>query len=184
MARALVLILSVIILRLYHVRAFVLQPGGVHSHVRNTSRGESKEVASGLKQRHISTARTWGSHRDQSLPSMEPNGASDNQCYEENEPTKDTIRVRIWRALASGDELSMTQLSKQVRERRGDVRSHLTHVERQAKTIRNKSNEWRIRRGLAPLGDMDSSGSANGGVKKLRLKKRKGAKNELFIRLV
>ena len=48
------------------------------------------------------------------------------------ETEKDTIRVRIWRALASGDEVSMTQLCKRVGERRGDVRSHLKHVERQA----------------------------------------------------
>ena len=71
---------------------------------------------------------------------------------------------------------------------KGDVKSHLIHVERQAKTIQNKSNEWRVRRGLLPLPDTDSDskdGSAKvGGAKKLKIKRRKGAKNEEFIRLV
>mmetsp|Transcript_8397 Transcript_8397/g.15261 ORF Transcript_8397/g.15261 Transcript_8397/m.15261 type:complete len:187 (-) Transcript_8397:442-1002(-) len=101
-----------------------------------------------------------------------------------DDPEKDTIRVRIWRALAFGDELSMTQLSKQVGVRRGDLRSHLTHVERQAKTIGNKKNEWRVRRGLSSLAELGDGGSVGGGPKKLRLKMRKGAKNEVFIRLV
>ena len=43
------------------------------------------------------------------------------------------------------------------------MRSHLIHVERQAKTIQNKSNEWRVRRGLLPL-DIDTK--VSGGVKK------------------
>lgn len=99
---------------------------------------------------------------------------------------KDTIRVRIWRALACGDELSMTQLSKKVGERnRGNLRSHLVHVERQAKTIRNKSIEWRARRGLPSPAEMGGGrGVGAGGPKKLRLKTRRGAKNEVFIRLV
>lgn len=90
----------------------------------------------------------------------------------------DTIRVRIWRALASGDELSLTQLSKIAGERRlGEIRSHLTHVERQAKTIGNKSNEWRVRRGLDVVDDNA------GRQKKLRIKKRKGNNNQLYIKL-
>lgn len=98
---------------------------------------------------------------------------------------EDTIRVRIWRALASGEELSMTQLSKRVGESRGDVRSHLVHVERQATTIQNKSDDWRVRRGLLPVSaSKDTDGAAIAGAKKLRLKKRRGAKNEVFYRLV
>jgi hypothetical protein len=90
----------------------------------------------------------------------------------------DTIRVRIWRALANGDEVSLTQLSKLVGETRlGELRSHLTHVERQAKTIGNKSDEWRVRRGLDPV----QNGAGN--VKKVQIKIRKGKKNELLIRL-
>ena len=119
----------------------------------------------------------------------EPNAYNNDEKHTNNttgpEEEKDTIRVRIWRALASGDELSMTQLCKQVGESRGDVRSHLTHVERQARTIRNKSDDWRVRRGLAPL--TDNTGDDTGSLpnpKKLRLKKRKGPKNEVFIRLV
>ena len=52
------------------------------------------------------------------------------------EDEKDTIRVRIWKALVSsnGKEISLTQLCKQIGVRnKGDVRSHLIHVERQAK---------------------------------------------------
>jgi hypothetical protein len=91
----------------------------------------------------------------------------------------ETIRVRIWRALADGEELSLTQLSKIVGEGRlGELRSHLTHVERQAKTLGNKSNEWRLRRGLVPIEDDFSVHH-----KRLRIKMRKGKKNELFIRL-
>ena len=49
------------------------------------------------------------------------------------------------------------------------------------KTIQNKSNEWRVRRGLLPL-DIDTK--VSGGVKKLKIKRRRGTKNEEFIRLV
>ena len=57
------------------------------------------------------------------------------------------------------------------------------------KTIQNKSNEWCVRRGLLPLDtDTDSQdGSAKGsigGAKKLKIKRRRGAKNEEFIRLI
>ena len=103
-------------------------------------------------------------------------GTENERKSEEKEPQQqDTIRVRIWQALSSGQELSLTQLSKAVGERRrGELRSHLTHVEKQAKTLRNKSDKWRVRRGLPPA----SSGSS-----KIRLKMRKGSKNEVFVRL-
>ena len=119
------------------------------------------------------------------------------------EEEKDTIRVRIWKALASsnGNEITLTQLCKLIGVRnKGDVRSHLIHVERQAKTIQNKSNEWRVRRGLLPLdidadtGSQDGSAKGSkvggakgrkvGGAKKLKIKRRREAKNEEFIRLV
>ena len=68
----------------------------------------------------------------------------------DGEPT-DTVRVRIWRALASGEELSMRELGAAVGERRqGELRAHLKHVEKQAQTLRNKSIRWRERRGLDP----------------------------------
>ena len=98
----------------------------------------------------------------------------ENQKQQQSDEDFDTIRVRIWRILSSGEEISVTQLSKQLGESRSDVRSHLKHVERQAKTIRNKSNEWRVRRGLSPVAS----------PKKMQLKKRRGAKNEVFIKLV
>ena len=102
-------------------------------------------------------------------------GSTSAAIHPEHDCEKDTIRVRIWQALASGEELSMTQLCNRVgmRNNRGDIISHLKHVEIQAKTIRNKSEEWRIRRGLMPSG-----------AKKLRLKRRRGAKNEEYIKLV
>lgn len=91
----------------------------------------------------------------------------------------DTVRVRIWRQLAGGKELSLTQLSNAVGERKlGNLRSHLTHVEKQAKTIRNKSDEWRMRRGLSPVG------SESGAPRQMKLKFRKGKKNEMFVRIV
>ena len=117
-----------------------------------------------------------------------------NNSTEEQYEEKDTIRVRIWRALASGNELSLSQLCKEVGERnRSNIKSHLVHVEKQAKTIRNKSDEWRIRRGLLPIekksdnmqcGDDSNDSGAVFGAKKLRLKRRRGAKNEEYIRLV
>jgi len=119
-----------------------------------------------------------------------PNITTDNTQPEEE---KDTIRVRIWKALVSSNnkEISLTQLCKQIGVRnKGDVRSHLIHVERQAKTIQNKSNEWRVRRGLLPINiDTDNNGGSSegskvGGAKKLKIKRRRGAKNEEFIRLV
>ena len=91
----------------------------------------------------------------------------------------DTVRVRIWRQLADGKELSLTQLSNAVGERKlGNLRSHLTHVEKQAKTIRNKSDEWRMRRGLSPVG------SEAGAPRQMNLRFRKGKKNEMFVRIV
>lgn len=96
---------------------------------------------------------------------------------EDGSEQKDTIRVQIWRTLSTGDELSLSQLSKAVGERRrGELRSHLTHVERQAKTLGNKSDDWRIRRGLIP--------TSEGGSKNMQVKIRKGRKNETYIRLV
>jgi len=83
----------------------------------------------------------------------------------------DTIRVRIWRALASGEELSLRQLGSAVGERRqGELRSHLKHVEIQAQTLRNKSVEWRVRRGLDPA------------TSSLRLVTRQ-QKKDIFVRL-
>jgi hypothetical protein len=102
-----------------------------------------------------------------------------NQCRSRavqslgDEEPEDTIRVRIWRALASGDELSLTELAKAVGESRrlSDLKSHLVHVEKQAMTLKNKSFQWRERRGISQ--DVG---------KTLRLKKRR-VKKEIYFRL-
>ena len=108
---------------------------------------------------------------------LQPKDTTDDE-NDEGVGAEDTIRVRIWRALADGKEFSLSKLSNAVGERRrGELRSHLAHVERQAKTLRNKSDEWRLRRGLPPA----SKGATS---KRVRLKIRKGAKNEMFVRLV
>mmetsp|Transcript_8894 Transcript_8894/g.11131 ORF Transcript_8894/g.11131 Transcript_8894/m.11131 type:complete len:159 (+) Transcript_8894:67-543(+) len=89
---------------------------------------------------------------------------------------KDTIRVRIWQALASGDEMDMKQLGSAVGERNiGELKSHLTHVEKQAKTLSNKSKDWRERRGLS-VGSQAMKNS-----KKVRLRKRRGNGNKFYV---
>lgn len=98
-----------------------------------------------------------------------------NKEEDEDEP-EDTVRVRIWRALAAqnGREMSLAQLANTLGERRSDVRHHLSHVEKQCKTLQSKSEDWRLRRGLP---------AAN--TKKLSIKTRRkgGKRNELFIKL-
>lgn len=99
---------------------------------------------------------------------------------------EDTVRVRIWRALAPGGEMSLPELTEavnagsgggdRVRITHSDLRYHLSHVERQAKTLGNKSGEWRERRGLSRQG-----GLGNG---RLRLRKRRGGpRGETFVKL-
>ncbi|KAK1747897.1 hypothetical protein QTG54_001860 [Skeletonema marinoi] len=113
---------------------------------------------------------------DDNTPTPKEGEASDS------DEQLDTIRVRIWRQLADGKELSLSQLSNAVGERRlGELRSHLTHVEKQAKTIRNKSDDWRTRRGLSS--GVGNNGKA-GALRKMKLKFRKGRKNETFVRIV
>jgi hypothetical protein len=118
------------------------------------------------------------------LKSNQNNNATPSQEGEDSESCEqfDTIRVRIWRQLADGKELSLSQLSNAVGERRlGELRSHLSHVEKQAKTICNKSDEWRIRRGLSPaVGNHGKTGASP----KMKLKFRKGKKNETFVKMV
>ena len=61
------------------------------------------------------------------------NITNNNNNSPQPEEEKDTIRVRIWKALVSsnGNEISLTQLCKLVGVRsKGDVLSHLIHVER------------------------------------------------------
>jgi len=92
-----------------------------------------------------------------------------------NDEEQDTVRVRIWRALAPGKELSLKHLGALVGERqKGDLKAHLQHVEKQAKTLKNKNADWRKRRGL-PIDNVKKN--------KLRIKKRRGDKNEVYVRL-
>ena len=99
----------------------------------------------------------------------------ESDINEEVYDERDTIRVRIWKALSSGDELTLKELGSVVGERKlGDLRDHLSHVEKQAKTLKNKSEEWRKRRGLE---------TNNRKIDKLRLIIRRGKKNNTFVRL-
>ena len=46
------------------------------------------------------------------------------------------------------------------------------------------NGEWRVRRGLLPLDTDTSAKVGSGGAKKLKIKRRRGAKNEEFVRPV
>lgn len=110
--------------------------------------------------------------------SLQPQSSSQNDV-DNNEEISDTVRVRIWKALAPGDELTLKKLGSIVGERQlGDLKDHLSHVEKQAKTLKNKSNEWKERRGLVAI-----YGDNNRKIEKLRLIKRRGKKNIVYIRL-
>ena len=99
----------------------------------------------------------------------------DNEEVDSDEP-EDTVRVRIWRTLVeeNGREMSLAKLSSTLGESRSDVRHHLTHVEKQCKSLQSKSEAWRLRRGLP---------SSN--TKKMRITTRRGGgkRNEIFIKL-
>jgi hypothetical protein len=86
----------------------------------------------------------------------------------------DTVRVRIWRILMENGEMSLKDLSRAVNEKPTDVKFHLQHVEKQAKTLANKSSEWRERRGIPA------------GTRTVKVKKRlagNGKRKDLFIKL-
>lgn len=84
----------------------------------------------------------------------------------------DTVRVRIWRTLSMKKEINLRQLGYAVGEKNiGDLKSHLLHVEKQAKTIGNKSDEWKIRRGISSE------------VRKAKLMRRKGEKGLTYIKM-
>ena len=95
----------------------------------------------------------------------------------EPEPV-DTVRVRIWKALAAspGKEMTLKELGAQVGERRtGELKDHLKHVTKQSETLRNKSSEWKERRGLPTVDTKRTD--------KLRIRIRKGKKNEIYVQL-
>lgn len=117
--------------------------------------------------------------RDQNVAQSDINDSRDQNVEIGDEP-EDTVRVRIWRALAAqnGREVSVAQLATNLGERRSDIRHHLKHVEKQCKTLQSKSTAWRLRRGLP-------ADAENGSTKKLRITTRRGGgkRNELFIKL-
>lgn len=107
---------------------------------------------------------------------------------EADETPDDTIRVRIWRALAKHGELSLKELGSLVGERHlGDLQSHLAHVSKQAKTFGNKSNEWKIRRHVyfeeSCTDEKNDAASAKKLRKTVKILKRKGPKGTVFIRM-
>lgn len=107
---------------------------------------------------------------------------------DDNDTPDDTIRVRIWRALAKHRELSLKELGSLVGERNlGDLQSHLAHVSRQAKTFGKKSNEWKLRRNVlfesSSINDNIDSASAKKLRKKVKILKRRGPRGQLFIRI-
>ena len=92
---------------------------------------------------------------------------------------QDTIRVRIWKALsqAQSKEMSLQQLGAIVGERKiGDLKSHLVHVEKQAKTFGNKSKDWKERRGVLEF--FENTGSKG---KQIKICYRKGEKGLTYI---
>lgn len=126
---------------------------------------------------------------------MNPNDSNDDIAYHSN----DTIRVRIWRALANYDELTLKQLGALVGEKNlGDLQSHLDHVLKQAKTFQNKSDEWKRRRDVLfvksvkdsvnvgeslKLNNTDTFESDTKLRKRVKITKRRGTKGNIFIRM-
>eukprot|EP00980_Cylindrotheca_fusiformis_P019259 scaffold6572_cov106-Cylindrotheca_fusiformis.AAC.11 len=104
-------------------------------------------------------------------------------CDSNNEDSEtDTKRIRIWKALvvANGKEMSLKQLGMMISERSmGDLRSHLTHVERQARTFGNKSDEWKKRRGLVKK----NPDGTDVPIQKLRLRRRRGERGTTLVKL-
>ena len=137
-----------------------------------------RQLLSPVSTRHYSPLLLARSYYQSDNTAPTPKEGEDSDSDEQ----LDTVRVRIWRQLADGKELSLSQLSNAVGERRlGELRSHLTHVEKQAKTIRNKSDDWRTRRGLSPVAGINGKAGA---PRKMKLKFRKGKKNETFVKIV
>mmetsp|Transcript_28673 Transcript_28673/g.66466 ORF Transcript_28673/g.66466 Transcript_28673/m.66466 type:complete len:241 (+) Transcript_28673:2-724(+) len=59
-----------------------------------------------------------------------------------------TPRIRLWRALVSTDVHTMNSLAMAAGVSVKEASGHLEHVMRQAKTLKNKSIEWREKRGI------------------------------------
>lgn len=109
--------------------------------------------------------------------SLKPTNEPKDITEQQGEKLEDTIRIKIWKALvlSSEDYISLKQLGSMIGERRiSEIRSHLNHVEKQAKTLQNKSKEWKQRRNL------------NETTRKVKISKEFRGKNnkELYIKLI
>ena len=149
-----------------HVHSFT-NSGSLRSMMRTSYRARLPLLLNSRSR--FSNIKLHNKNPKKQLEEQADNGEEDSV---ETKIQTDTVRVMIWRALSSHDELSMRELGSLVGERRmGDLKSHLVHVEKQAKTFGNKSKEWKVRRGLKD------------GIKRVKIKKRKDAKGVLHIRL-
>jgi hypothetical protein len=104
----------------------------------------------------------------------------DNEKEHQHQQQQDTIRGRIWQILANGQEVSLSQLSLLLGGGipKSEIRHHLSHVKKQAKTFGNKSTAWRIRRGVGSESAADTT--------RVRLEERPGyhgKRRETFVRL-
>lgn len=134
--------------------------------------------------------------------SNDNNNAQSDISTPSEQKEDDTIRVRIWRALSTGEEMSLSKLSAAISISsksittplsQSDLRYHLKHVERQARTISNKSIEWRKRRGLIPTNnnslDNNDNGNGNDNIKKnhnklrMHFRRDKKKRNQLYVRI-
>ena len=144
--------------------------GGTSSNNSRSDRGPPSTFLEVL--RAATENQGWGPLQQQSVNDGDDGNENGNENDDE-EPI-DTIRVRIWRVLATGKEYSLKELGTAVGERRsGELRHHLQHVAKQAQTLRNKSRSWRERRGLDPDGSINN---------RIRLVTRRTNK-EYFLRL-
>ena len=67
-----------------------------------------------------------------------------------------TPRVKLWRALCEGEAHSLGSLAQSAGLSAKEVRHHLEHVAKQARTLKNKSADWRSRREIPAHWDPSS----------------------------
>lgn len=71
-------------------------------------------------------------------------------------PPQITSRIRLWRALVRGDTHTIGTLAEAAGISSKEAGHHLEHVMRQARTLKNKSAEWRMMREIPPEWDGSS----------------------------
>mmetsp|Transcript_1782 Transcript_1782/g.3148 ORF Transcript_1782/g.3148 Transcript_1782/m.3148 type:complete len:191 (+) Transcript_1782:26-598(+) len=67
-----------------------------------------------------------------------------------------TSRIRLWRMLTSGEYHTLSSLAQGTSLSIQEVRHHLEHVIKQARSLKNKSPEWRARRSIPADWDVSS----------------------------